>query len=146
MTATYEQARNEMFALVKATADIVAPNIRIDWQGKENNTPPPQDAEWLAVSLRHSPSGSRQASLSCEHGQRRWRREGMLYVQCFAPLSAGGLKRAMELACAFRDGIQESKGTLSGVWFRDPTAAEVGPDRNWFNANASARFTYDEVK
>lgn len=144
MTATYEQARDEMLALVKDAADIAAPGIRIDWQGKENNTPPPLDAEWLAVSLRHSEGG--QASLSCEHGKRRWRRNGMLSVQCFAPLSAGGLKRAMELACAFRDAIQDSKGTASGVWFREPVAKEIGPDRNWFNANTSARFTYDEVK
>lgn len=145
MTATYDQARKEMLQLVADVAGVVAPSIRIDWQGKENNTPPPQDDEWLTVSLRHSPGGSGQASLSCEHGKRRWRREGMLYVQCFAPLSAGGLKRAMTLACAFRDGIQKSKGTPSGVWFRDPTAYEVGPDRNWFNANSSARFTYNEV-
>lgn len=146
MTATYEEARAEMYALIKSARDAIALGIYTEWQGKESSTPPPQDAEWLSVSLRHSPTGSGQSSLSCEQGRRRWRREGMLYVQCFAPLSAGGLKRAMELACAFRDGIQGSTGTPGGVWFRNPSAFEVGPDRNWFNANASARFTYDEVK
>lgn len=144
MTATYTQARNEVFQIVKDVAAVVAPGIRIDWDGKENNTPPPQDAEWLAVRLRHTGSG--QGSLSCEHGQRRWRRDGMLHVQCFAPLSAGGLERAMEIACAIRDAIQVSKGTPSGVWFREPVAKEIGPDRNWYNANTSARITYDEVK
>lgn len=145
MTATYDQAKDEMFALVKAAADIVAPSIYVEWQGKESSTPPPQEGEWLAVTCKHTPGASGQASLSCEHGKRRWRRQGMLYVQCFAPSKAGGLKRAMALACAFRDAIQASKGTPSGVWFRDPTAYEVGPDRNWFNANTSARFQYDEV-
>jgi hypothetical protein len=144
VTATYEQAKDEMFGLVLAQALLTAPGIHIEWQGKPGNAAPPQDAEWLRVSLRHGDSG--QASLSCEHGKRRWRREGVLSVQCFAPLEAGGLKRAMELACAFRDAIQASKGTASGVWFRGPDAREIGPDRNWFNANASARCTYDEVK
>lgn len=148
MTATYDQARDEMFALLKAAADIVAPGIRIEWQGKEDpsKAPPSQEVEWLSVSMRHSPSGSGQASLSCQHGQKRWRRTGSIYVQCFAPLPAGGLKRAMALACAFRDAIQANTGTASGVWFREPVANEVGPDKNWYNANASARFTYDEVK
>jgi hypothetical protein len=145
VTATYEQAKDEMFGLVLAQANITALGIHIEWQGKANNVAPPQDGEWLRVSVRHDPNGSRQASLSCEQGKRRWRREGVLSVQCFAPQEAGGLKRAMELACAFRDAIQASKGTASGVWFREPNAREIGPDKNWFNANASARFTYDEV-
>lgn len=144
MTATYDEARDDMLGVVKAAAAAVAPGIHIEWQGKENATPPPQDGEWLSVSLRHGAQG--QASLSCEHGKRRWRRNGMLHVQCFAPLSAGGLKRAMALACAMRDAIQVVKSTPRGVWFRDPDAREIGPDRNWFNANTSARFTYDEVK
>lgn len=147
MTATYEQARAEMYALVQATADIVAPGIRIEWQGKKNadNKAPSQTEEWLGVSLKHDPSGQHQASLSCAYGKIRWRRNGSLFVQCFAPLSSGGEKRAMALACAFRGAVELSRGTASGVWFRQPSASEVGPDKNWFNALASARFTYDEV-
>lgn len=146
MTASYTEARDEMMALVAAAKAIVAPTARIEWEGgPESATSPGQTEEWLHVSMQHDVTGSRQASLSCANGKRRWRREGMLFVQCFAPLSAGGLKRAMVLAVAFRDAFQASQGTPGGVWFRNPTAREIGPDRNWFNANASARFTYDEV-
>lgn len=52
----------------------------------------------------------------------------------------------MELACLFRDAIQTSGGTPNGVWFREPTASEVPPEKNWECATASAAFTYDEVK
>lgn len=143
MTATTKEAVDSMFGLVRDTAAVIAPSIDIWWQGVARDGVPVADEEWLRVHMRHA-AGS-QGSLSCEHGQRRWRRSGLLFVQCFAPLEAGGLTRAMALAGAFRDAIQSAQLT-SGVWFRDATATEIGPDKSWFNANTSARFTYDEVK
>lgn len=146
MTATYDQAKDDMFGLMRDALAVVAAGIHIEWQGKPGNTPPPQDAEWVRVSIQHFPTGSRQAAFSCDASKRRWRREGTLDAQCFAPEKAGGLKRAMAIATALRDAVQTSRGTQHDVWFREPVAYEVGPDKNWFNANASARFTYDEVK
>lgn len=149
MTATYEQARNEMFALVQAARDAELTGVHTEWQGKppkDNNAPPPQGSEWIRVSVQHDSRGSRQASLACHSGRRRWRRTGSLYVQCFAPIQSGGLARAMQMACVFRDAVQASTGTPGGVWFRDPTASEGEVEKNWECAIASARFTYDEVK
>jgi hypothetical protein len=128
---------------VKGVLDVASSNKRVDWPGVENNTPPPQDDTWFRVSIKHDKSG--QASLSGDTGKRRWRRNGWLNIQVFVPYGAGGLNRAMELACILRDAIQGTS-TASDVWFRDVEAKEVGPDGNWYNATASARFTYDEVK
>ena len=150
MTATYEQAKGDMFTLVKAARDAESTmaGLYTNWQGVPQNPgdKPSQDEEWIQVSIRHDQTGSRQASLACHHGRRRWRREGSLFIQCFAPLQSGGLKRAITMASIFRDAIQASTGTPHGVWFRNPAATEGDTEKNWEYALASARFTYDEVK
>lgn len=145
MTATTEQARNEMCALVKAVLDANVAGKRVDWPGVENNNPPPADDSWMRVTLRHDPNAQGQRGVGGATGKRRWHREGILTVQFFVPFKAGGLNRAMELACILRDALQGAK-TASGVWFKGAEAHEVGSDGNWYNANASARFIYDEVK
>lgn len=147
MPTTTANAVDEMLGLVWTAALALSPALHIEWEGLPSlsNEPPPQDKEWIRAGVKHDPSGSSQGSLSCQHGVRRWRREGQLYVQCFAPIKAGGLKRSMEMACAFRDAIQGAS-TPGGVWFRRVTAREVGPHNSLYQSNTSARFQYDEVK
>lgn len=93
--------------------------------------------------MQHTESA--QASLSCEHGERRWRRNGMIFVQCFAPLDKGGATLAQRMAESAR-AVYEGTSTPSGVWFRDASTMEVGMDRAWFQVNAFAQFTYDDVR
>ena len=93
--------------------------------------------------MQHTDGG--QASLSCEHGKRRWRREGFVIVQCFAPLDAGGITLAQRMAESVRDAYQ-GQATPGGVWFRRATTQEAGPDSAWFQVNAVIQFTYDEVR
>lgn len=147
MPTTTPNAVDEMLTLVRAAGLLLSATLHMEWDGKPDpsNAPPPQDAEWIRAAVQHDPEASFQGSLSCQHGVRRWRREGQLYVQCFAPLKAGGLTRAMEMACAFRDALQGAS-TPGGVWFRRVTAREVGPHNSLYQANTSARFQYDEVK
>lgn len=145
MPTTTANAIDEMFAIIRAAAITISPTLHIEWEGVGNNTPPPQTAEWIRASCAHDPEASYQATLSCEHDQRRWRREGQLFVQCFAPLKAGGLPRALAMASTFRDALQSS-ATPGGVWFRRVGAREVGAHNSLYQANTSARFQYDEVK
>lgn len=143
MSTTTPVAVDEMMAVVKAAVDAYDPTIEVRWPGVEKQSPPAGDIRWMRVSYAHDDSD--QASLAGADGARRWRRQGQLFVQCFAPLAAGGLPVASEMACVIRDAF-EGKATTSGVWFRRATTNEVGPSASWYQVNASSTFEYDTVR
>ena len=140
---TSAQAIDESAAIFKAAVDSLFPAFEVRWTGKEAKTPPSTTNSWFRWTMQHS--DSRQASLSCEHGKRRWRRNGLIMVQCFGLLDKGGMTLAQRMAESARDAYQGS-ATPSGVWFRNATTQEVGPDSAWYNVNAIIQFTYDEVR
>lgn len=142
MTTTTANAENEMFGRIRDVLAVEAPSIDSRWPGIEKPDPPNQNSEWCAISIKHA--DGYQGSLSGADGARRWRREGQLHVQVFAP-GTFGRQRARDIACALRDAFQ-SKGTSSGVWFRRVNATDIGKEKNWYNWNMSLRFIYDEVK
>lgn len=142
MTTTTANAEKEMFDRIQGVLAVEAPGIDSRWPGVEKPDPPNQNAEWCAISIQHSDGF--QGSLSGADGARRWRREGQLHVQVFAP-GVTGRNRARAIACTLRDAFQ-GKGTASGVWFRRVNAKDIGKDKNWYNWTMSLRFTYDEVK
>jgi hypothetical protein len=144
VTTTTANARDEMLTIVSVTMAAAFPTAEVRYDGKPVPTPPPADGVWVRASLRHAEG--RQGSLSCEHGERRWRRLGTLAVQCFAPLSGPKpLQTAEAVACAIRDAFQGA-ATPGGVWFREATTNEVGPDASWYQVNATVLFEYDEVR
>ena len=143
MSASTEQAENEMFAVAKDGLVANAPTAIRYWPDSEKNGPPSQDVEWVRVSIRYR--DQYQASLSNQNGRRRWRRDGVLNLQIFIPQAAGGRARARLVACAMRDLFQATQ-TPGGVWFRNVKADDIGPDKSWHNWNVTIPFTYDEVK
>jgi hypothetical protein len=142
MSTTTPIAIDEAAAIMLAAASAY-PAAEIRWHGRESNTPPAADATWYRWSMQHT--DGYQASLSCEEGQRRWRREGFIAVQCFAPLDGGGLTLAQRMAEVIRDAYQ-GLATASGMWFRNATTQEVGPDGPHYQVNVIVRFEYDEIK
>lgn len=151
MTATTPTARDEMAAIVRE-ALAPFPGLVVKYDGVDSLEPPSSDTDWVRVSIQHEDAG--QASLSGPiNGVTRWGRGGFVFVQCFArqaPLDAApgdpiGIDKAMIYACAVRDAFQ-GRASDSGVWFRKCNAREVGPDKSWYQANASITFDYDEVK
>lgn len=143
MTATSQQAEREAVAIFKALADSQWMDVDQRYEGIESNLPPPADRSWFRWTFQHT-NGS-QASLSCEHGERRWRREGLLMVQCFGLLDKGGKTKAQRMAESVRDAYQ-GIATQSGVWFRNASTMEVGIDGPHYLVNAIANFEYDEVR
>lgn len=143
MTTTTANAIDECAAIFAAAALAAHPTAEIRWDGKESNLPPPADKSWFRWSMQHSQSG--QATLSCEHGERRWRREGLIIVQCFGLLDKGGLTLAQRMAESVRDAY-EGAATPGGVWFRNVTTQEVRPDGLYYQVNAIAQFNYDTVR
>jgi len=142
MTASSAQAIDEC-AKIFNDAAVTYPTADVRWAGAEKRVSPNPLAPWFRWMMQHTEGG--QASLSCEHGERRWRREGLIIVQCFAPLDKGGLTLAQRMAESVRDAYQ-GVGTPSGVWFRNATTQEIGTDLSWYNVNAVIQFNYEEVR
>lgn len=139
MTATYAQARSEMFALLKAAWDPTT--FKMVWPDKPDAKPSGR-TPWARTTLRHNLGG--QATLANHAGVSRFRREGILTVQIFTP-SGEGLSRAYDLAKIIADAL-EGASTSRGVWFRNTRLNEVGPDGDWFQLNVTTDFIYDEIK
>lgn len=142
MTTTTPIAIDECATLMQDVV-LLYPDAETLWAGMEKKDPPAVDKSWFRWTMQHTEGG--QASLSCEHGERRWRRNGLIIVQCFAPLDQGGLTLAQRMAESVRDAYQ-GKATPGGVWFRNATTQEVGVDDGWYHVNAIIQFTYDEVR
>lgn len=143
MTATTPTARDEVMAIL-AVAFAAMPGVVVKWQGVDTLEPPSGDTDWVRVDMGHEAGG--QASLSGPtNGKIRWGRNGTIIVQCFARTAAGGITKAIEMACAVRDAFQ-GRATDSGVWFRNCTIREAGPDAHWYQVNTTITFDYDEVK
>lgn len=150
MTSTTPLARTEMYAIA-AAALAPFPGLVVQYDGVDSPEPPNADTDWVRISVQHEDGG--QASLTGGTGSTRWGRNGFIFAQCFsrqAPVDAApgdliGVDKAMQYACAVRDAFQ-GRASDSGVWFRNCNAREVGPDKSWYQANASITFDYDEVK
>ena len=139
MTATFQEANDEVLAVFKAAWDTtgfiaVYENVRGD--------KPTTTAPWARASLRNVTG--RQATLANHDGVRRWRRDGILTIQIFVPLGEG-LQEGYSLSKVVTDAL-EGTSTPSAVWFRNVSVNEIGPDGEWFQFNVLAEFTYDEVK
>lgn len=139
MTATYNEAKDQILALFKTAWDttgygVVYPNKEGD---KPNDAVP-----WARVDIEHFDGGD--ASLSGVDGTKRYERDGVFTAQIFVP-SGEGLSEAYTLANTVSTAF-EGKTTAGGVWFRDVRIREVGPTESWFQLNVKATFNYDEVK
>lgn len=141
MTATFQQAQDDMFALINTAwlttgYPIIWPNVAADETDRGTASP------WARVTVIHA-DGS-QASLASALGTRRWNRTGNIIVQVFIPVGQG-LSEGYT-ACKILMDALEGASTAHGVWFRRCRVREIGPDGAWYQFNVSAEFTYDEVK
>jgi len=143
MSLTRKKAIDEILGLFKTAWDITGHGLRVKYAnvGKKSVPPSGQDP-WARVSLKHT--NSAQASLSGAAGTRRFRRNGFVTVQIFEP-PGKGLSGTIDLPKIVQDAY-EGVETTSGVWFKDVTLSEVGPDGDFFQTNVVAFFEYDEIK
>lgn len=139
MTATFEQAVDEIFTVFKDAWDTTG---FVALYPNTNQQPPTGTTPWARASLVHTTGG--QATLANHNGQRRYERVGIFTAQIFVPIGEG-LSRGNALAKIVADAY-EGTATPSQIWFRDVRKTEVGPDGSWYQINVTASFTYDEVK
>lgn len=142
MTTTTANAIDECAVIMANMAAAVYAQAVVRYRGKEAGDTP-TDKDWFRWTMQHA--DGYQATLSNQHGERRWRREGFIIVQCFGLLSGGGMQIAQRMAESVRDAYQ-GRSTPGGVWFRNARTQEVGTDRHHFQVNAIVNFNYDEVR
>lgn len=146
---TITDARDEIFRLLldewnQFASGVFTPAAAIIWQGQETSTPRPADLAYARATVMHTDGG--QATLVDSVGAIRWRRRGFCIVQCFGPQSTGkGLTIAEGLATIAKNAF-EGRSSPGGIWFRNCRINEVGISGAWFQVNAIAEFTYEEVK
>ena len=139
MSATHEQANDDILTLFKAAWD--ATGLPVLFENIAAELPPITTAH-AKVFLRHGPG--RQASLSGALGTQRFDREGIVTVQIFIP-TGEGLSEGYRLGKIAADAF-EGQATPRQVWFRNVRVNEIGPSGGWYQFNALAEFTYDEIK
>lgn len=139
MTATFDQANNEILAFFKTAWDTTG-HLAL-YENVEGAKPTAQDP-WARTVLRNGEPGP--TSLTGALGTHRFERTGILMVQIFIP-NGEGLSRGYALGKIVVDAF-EGKATASQVWFRNARVNEVGPSGEWYQFNALVDFRYDEIK
>lgn len=153
MTAAYNEARDQIFALFKTAWDAntaaltpgaYVPEVR--WQGKEVGTKPPSDKHWARISTQSVLET--QATLSdCveEPGKSRYESSGLVFVQVFSPKSqATAYEVGQQLAIVARNAFRGKK-TSGQVWFRNVRINNLDPENLFYRFNVVAEYEYDEV-
>jgi hypothetical protein len=139
MSATFETARNEIFAIFN-TAWVAAGDYTVLWPDVAGTPPEGSEDPWARVQLNHV--------LGNQNGfgpiaQKRWNREGFLLVQVFTAIGKGGTQN-YQLCQSIVDAYQ-GVTTDSGIWFRNPRINEVGNDGHYYQNNAIVDFEYQQV-
>lgn len=133
MSLTVEQARDEMTALF---ATAWSPRAVL-WDGVAGK-PPSTRSPWARFTIRHADGGS--AAI----GNRRFRREGTIFIQLYAPVGDG--LSALDPLTKIAMDAYEGQSTAGGAWFRDVRSREIGPDGDWYQVNVLVDFEYHEIK
>ncbi|MEE9140767.1 MAG: phage tail terminator-like protein [Alphaproteobacteria bacterium] len=117
------------FATARPTVPIHYDNVAGD---------PPAASSWVRLTVVEGDSF--QVAMG---STRRFRDTGVAIVQVFTPLGSGD-GEAREIA----DDVQGIfKGlTVSGVVFRKPRAARIGPDGRFYQVNVTIPFQADEIE
>lgn len=140
MTTTTPNARDECLRIIKNVADTFASvGLKVRYQSVPKWDTPAASTPWWWENMQHM--NSRQATLSCEHGKRRYRRSGLITVMCFGRTFG----EAQAMAVALRD-AHEGVSTPGDVMFTDATANEMGNDSHWYRYDFQVSFQYDEVR
>lgn len=139
MSATYEQAQDEMLELLRGSLPADFP---VHYQNVNTEfVVPTDDTEWARVMIRTATA--RTASLGNHNGRRRYEREGTLWIQLFTPAGIG-LSRVYALAKILTDAFQAVRPRRC-VAFRNVRMNEIGASGNFYQINVLADFSYDEV-
>ncbi len=154
MTATVEQAEDEMRALFKAfwdanTASIVGYVPEVRWQGIEKKATPDGSRFWCRFSTQEVVENLNSLSDCVQaDGQRRYEHGGLIYVQIFAPKAeANSFRKGKQLAKVARNSFRGKSTSPGNVWFRKARINEIpSPDvAVTYQFNVVIEYSFDEI-
>lgn len=156
MSATPQQARKEIFALIDTTWKAKAPAIvaplalpEMRWQGIEKGALPGSTKYWARSSTQLATTRqSAHIMRPDDPGQSpvEFATSGVIFIQVFAPMSEHGSYAKGELLAALAQCMFMAAETASGVWFRNPRINELVPDGTWYRWNVMADYQFNQVK
>lgn len=142
---TYAEARDEIHALFKVAWDagVETAGQAVLYTDSKTVVPKTVDGDsnpdlWARITVQHS-SGSNAAI-----GNGLFDRFGVVTVQVFTALGTG-LSIGDNVYKIVGDAY-EGKTTPGGVWFRNVSVNEIGPEGEWYQTNITADFEYNERK
>ena len=141
MAATRTEAKDAMFAIVKAVVDVESLHaVYEDTDPGNSDQKPDSSVNWVRVQIRHRAGAS--TSLSSPGGIQRHQVDGFILVEIFTVPGDGNVS-ADYLAQEFEDAFREVSPHDQTVWFTDVYSQEVGNTDGWFKTNMVAEFHYD---
>lgn len=140
MTATVEQARDEMNSLFLAALAAASNTTKVVFDDQKDTLT--GENVWARVSIRHNAGG--QSTISKQDGKSRYTRSGTVYINLFA-VPGDGLRTLDALTKIALDAY-EGKTTPGQIWFTQARVRELGIVEGWYQVNVLVNFSYDEIK
>ncbi len=137
LSLTFEEARDEIFALLKTAWDTTG--FPIKWPGIKFSKPEPS-ATYAEVIFHHLAGGQ----VAFGSGVSMWRRAGSLLFRVNTPMGEG-FTDTYSLAKVITDAI-EGNATQGGVWFRETSIREGDEVGGYDRVTVETIFEYTEVK
>lgn len=154
MPTTYPVAIDDIFRIVHTAwnaggtgaAAVLGEAAELRFADVEKQGKIPTDKYWGRVMTSHVSDA--QASLSngvVAPNNRRWRGEGIVAVQLFAPKSKPSSKDKLRLlAQSVKLGLR-AKVTPNGVEFNNVRVNDVDSEELFYRLNVVAEYAYDEI-
>lgn len=137
MSLTYEQAYDEILTTFKNAWDTTGHKAFYENIEDDRET---DDSAFAKIQVTHS--GSRQDTLG-GIGSRTFRRSGIVTIRIYTQ-AGKGLQESHQLAKVATDAFEGK--SVSGIWFRNVRAIEIGREGSFYQVNVIAEFEYDEIK
>ena len=150
--ANMKELKDEVLTVFKAAWDTTNGGnpYQVKYPGIANSALPPENPTptepWAMVTLPGSTNT--QSTLANYQGKKRFEFSGPLIISIFAPMGEDGTDPdglVRELAQLVWEAYA-GKNTDKQVWFRDATVNIIGESGNFYQANVSIDFTYDQIK
>ena len=141
---TVQAVYDAIMVAFKADMDTNLPLVKQAYENREfdpdKEFPTATDADaFVRINMQHTPGNAGNAGL----GNRYFRREGIIIVQCFTRANTG---RVLSNAVVDAVLLFFEKTSVPGIWFRGQSPSEAGDDGSWYQVNVSAEFTYDTLR
>lgn len=132
---TINQARKAIYDKFLADWGATTPFVMDNEEFDE-----PQTAQWARLSVKGMPNSDLTLG---RIGNRKFTREGILFIQIFVPAEEG-TSNGDALATQARNIFEGER--VNGVWFTSMDVSEPGSDGKWYPYLIQGIFNYEQVK